>query len=104
MQLKQLFGFCGSVEDVRFSGDPERFAIIEYGAPGVSSLASPKLSSMINAFRPWQTSSSPVLMCACWLHYHEHPACTLLRQQSWYVLKCSSCSRGLQRFAAAQCF
>ena len=41
VQLKQLFGFCGSVEDVRFSGDPERFAIIEYGAPGVSSLASP---------------------------------------------------------------
>ena len=35
MQLRQLFGFCGSVTDVRFSGDPERFAIIEYGAPGV---------------------------------------------------------------------
>ena len=35
LQLRQLFAFCGTVLSVRFTGTPERFAILEYAASNV---------------------------------------------------------------------
>ncbi|KAK9862675.1 hypothetical protein WJX84_011433 [Apatococcus fuscideae] len=38
-QLKQLFGFCGSVRSCRLSGTNQHFALVEYGSSGEANAA-----------------------------------------------------------------